>query len=457
MSETERPAALAQAVVRELARRKQRPLPAEPLERLFDMLFFASMETEEGHALTMHVALIDPADPDPDRPARIVADRWSCVPLADRIPVSVPTLAKLARATDPRTSSFAIWFEGDRPYIWGLIDQGNRYYDFVNFDVEAGPQTPGVFQVSVLGIGRLVVSIRFEIVAELRIGELITRSVDVLRTGPVRDALDPGIATYLNHVQAAIDPGTHPLSRGWPFWELQLRNDWVATVCRILLRAQNYRHGGAILISSDETHPDLKVKYELPYSRLHSALVGRARARIDKTEASDAIFEQMDSDVEDVPMSLHLREGVAANLIEERTSELDGIIWFISLLTRVDGLVLMNKNLDVLGFGVEILTEEPPINVYVPSGPRATDAGLRRGDYQHYGTRHRSMMRYSAKHPGSVGFVISQDGHVRAVTSVRGRVVMWDNVRLQFTTFISQPKRVTGRRHKPGTGADEVG
>jgi hypothetical protein len=404
------------------------------------------METEEGHALTMHAALIDPANPDPDPPERIVADRWSCVPLAERVPVSVSAVAKLARATDPRTSSFAIWFDDRRPYIWGLIDQGNRYYDFVNYDVEAGPQRPGIFQVSVLGIGRLVVSIGYEIVAELRIGDLITKSIDALRSGPVRDALDPGIARYLDAVHSGIDTSLLPLARGWPFWDLYLSRDWVETLCRVLLRAQNYRHGGAILISADETHPDLKVKYGLTYTRLHDALVGRAISRIGRSEASDAISELMDGDANDVPMGLYLNESVADIHSDERVSELDGIIWFISLLTRVDGLVLMNRSMDVLGFGVEILNEEPPGAVYIATGQRATDAGIRRGDYNHYGTRHRSMMRYCSKHPGSLGFVISQDGHVRTVTNVRGRVVMWDNLRLQFTTFVAQPRAASRRR-----------
>jgi hypothetical protein len=38
------------------------------------------------------------------------------------------------------------------------------------------------------------------------------------------------------------------------------------------------------------------------------------------------------------------------------------------------------------------------------------------------------MMRYCAQTPGSVGFVISQDGDVRAITLVKGRLVMWESI-----------------------------
>ena len=46
------------------------------------------------------------------------------------------------------------------------------------------------------------------------------------------------------------------------------------------------------------------------------------------------------------------------------------------------------------------------------------------------------MMRYCAKFPNSVGFVISQDGDVRAITKVGERLVLWDNVRLQLHDWL---------------------
>ncbi len=41
------------------------------------------------------------------------------------------------------------------------------------------------------------------------------------------------------------------------------------------------------------------------------------------------------------------------------------------------------------------------------------------------------MIRQCARDPESVGFVISQDGDVRAITRVGNAVLMWDNIRLQ--------------------------
>jgi hypothetical protein len=50
------------------------------------------------------------------------------------------------------------------------------------------------------------------------------------------------------------------------------------------------------------------------------------------------------------------------------------------------------------------------------------------------------MMRYCYAVPGSVGFVISQDGEIRAMTRVGDDLVFWDSIRLQFDQFIGQKR-----------------
>ena len=41
------------------------------------------------------------------------------------------------------------------------------------------------------------------------------------------------------------------------------------------------------------------------------------------------------------------------------------------------------------------------------------------------------MMRYCNAYPGSVGFVISQDGDIRGMTKVGDSLVIWDGVTLE--------------------------
>jgi hypothetical protein len=78
-----------------------------------------------------------------------------------------------------------------------------------------------------------------------------------------------------------------------------------------------------------------------------------------------------------------------------------------------------------------------PEEIYVAGDESGDQQSLQIIDYQHFGTRHRSVMRYCLSEPESVGFVISQDGDVRVIRNVGGRVVMWENIRLGMDEYFS--------------------
>ncbi len=441
------PKDLALAVHSELVNRKTSPPPLEVLVELFESMYFASLKTEESKPVLFHVAYVDPQKPDPSPPKTLVHNRWSCVRLLPPIAMSSANFVKIAPASDPRTSSFAVFHGVDGHLaVWGLIDQGNSYHDYVNFDSESGPERPGLFQASIVGIGHLVAYIGYEKVAELKQNNLVRTAIDVFQPGKIREALEGGIRSHLDSLRA-----------GWPDefptdfndWEPPLVEAWLAALRRLLLRVQNMRHGGAFLMASDQEQEGLLVKHKISYGRLRTALQRQAVANAEQSIASGIIADEyMEKNVEDMPLYLHVDEVVAGYDLEEIRDELAGVIWFTSLLTRVDGLVLLDPNLEVQGFGVEITVSEEPSEIYAAGDSWASGWLLRKVDYQHYGTRHRSMMRYCAKFPGSVGFVISQDGDVRVMTKVDGRLVIWESIQLQLPKFVSRrrPRRRRGRR-----------
>ena len=156
------------------------------------------------------------------------------------------------------------------------------------------------------------------------------------------------------------------------------------------------------------------------------------------------IFEYIEND-DNIPIDIYLDEDVSDTELNSIKSEIDGALWFISLLSRVDGLVLMNRNLVVRGFGVEIRSHTPPNRVYSCSTQIPKDSSLKELDYNRFGTRHRSMMRYCWNYSGTVGFVVSQDGDVRAITRCGNKLIIWDNIKLQAYSFV---KRKLLRRRK---------
>jgi hypothetical protein len=407
-------------------------------------MYFASLKTEESKPVLFHVAYVDPQKPGPKPPKTTVHDRWRCVRLSPPIALNSTNLLKIAPASDPRTSSFAVHHDPDgRLTVWGLIDQGNSYHDYVNFDSESGPERPGLFQASITGIGHLVAYIGYEKIAELKINKLVRTAIDVFQSGKIRDVLETAIQSLLQSLQVGWPDEFPPDSADWKQY---VTETWLSALRRILLRVQGIRHGGAFLMTPDQTDQGLLVKHKIAYDRLRTALQRHSVATAQRMIASEIIGDEyMEKDVEDMPIALHVDEWIAGYDLEEIRTELGGVIWFISLLTRVDGLVLLNQNLEVQGFGVEITVREEPREIYAAGDAWASDSLLKRVDYQLYGTRHRSMMRYCDKFPGSVGLVISQDGDVRVMTKVDGRLVVWENIQLQLPKFVSRKKPIRRR------------
>jgi hypothetical protein len=425
------PSALAVAVRNTLAASPGRLPSARTLETLFETMFAASVHTEEGEPISFHVAYMDPADPDPEPPPRIRRYRWRAWRLDAPLPFDIPSLVKLAKASDPRSSSLAVYGRRGKLEIWGLIDQGTHYFDYLNLDTEkAQARRPGQFQASIEGTAHIVAWLDYVKIAELRGTDLVGTAVDALSSGPLYSALVPGLDAIL----ASLDTLTDDPIEDQEEAGRRVYLAWSGALRRLLLRARNYRHGGAFLVvPKSAAAPHLNVKYALPYDRLSEAIALEVVETLKETRVRHEIFAEAESGSSSVDMEDYFSERVASNEIADIQHEINGAIWFVSLLTRVDGLVLLDPTLRVHGFGVEITTADAPAAVYRarnPSGSRRSTS-----DYNHYGTRHRSMMRLCAAVPNAVGFVISQDGAVRGMTAINGDVVMWDDLMVQRLTL----------------------
>jgi hypothetical protein len=93
------------------------------------------------------------------------------------------------------------------------------------------------------------------------------------------------------------------------------------------------------------------------------------------------------------------------------------------------------------GFGVEIV-EEPEVSmIYIAEDEQAQR--VREAQANEFGTRHRSIFRYCSAHEDSLGFIVSQDGLIRAIRRIGERVIMWENVKVFLST--------EGGEHEEGT------
>jgi hypothetical protein len=219
-----------------------------------------------------------------------------------------------------------------------------------------------------------------------------------------------------------------------------------------LLRSESYRSGGGFIITPGDPAQGVNIKYPLEYSRLSGALTRLATHRVLESDGYEYInMTSLIPELNEMEVIDWLDYEVERDSREDAEPEIDGATRFVSLLSRVDGAVVLDGDLNVHGFGAEITFEEAPELIYVAGDRRASPRRRAVGQYEHFGTRHRSMMRYCWAVPGSTGFVVSHDGGVRAITRVGDAVIMWEDVRLYHE--IDYPRRP--RRVRPVGGSPE--
>jgi hypothetical protein len=420
------PEDLAEHVRSHLASRKSHPPSVKVLRRLFETLYFASLKQEETQPISCRIAFIDRKRPDPDPPERVTANRWKVFALGADLPLTVRNLVKLSTAVDPWGSTLAVDTDSKGLLqIWGLIDQSVHYSAHVVREAKNGAEMPGMFQAVIQGPGEIAVYRQYLLLGSLKQDALVKRQQRVFQSGPVRLKLTKSIKEFQRKVREEVG---NKLYNDRDHWDESLEGSWISALCRILIGIHNYQHGGAVLISDDGL--GLNPKYSLEYDRLSDSLFRASALSIKHTACSDFIFEKyLDTDADEIPASLYLDESVDGTELNDTNDELTGCVRFLASLSRVDGLIWLDSRLRLKAFGVEITIKEEPENAVIAQNSRATQT--KKLELNDYGTRHRSMLRYCATNPNSVGFVVSQDGDVRAITLVGNRVVLWDNVRIQ--------------------------
>ncbi|PZV06340.1 MAG: hypothetical protein DCF32_10045 [Leptolyngbya sp.] len=111
-----------------------------------------------------------------------------------------------------------------------------------------------------------------------------------------------------------------------------------------------------------------------------------------------------------------VKEGLAkARKIQECYQDLLDSARILSKLSTVDGCLVFNSDLQLIGFKGEVLVKEDPKCVNKLDEALELDGEF---DISEYGTRHRSAARFCGKVPNAVVFVVSQDGDIRVFNNM---------------------------------------
>jgi Probable sensor domain DACNV len=443
------PRDLAHVVATRLGAQKGLPTVDE-LEHLLDVCFLASLKFEEGRQIRCVLTFASLFNPDPDPPQLIRMDRWVYVALGTQIPLTPASLAKVAFASDPRTSALAIRCRNGKPTVHGMFDQQGPHHDMLLFERTGGYGAPGAFQIHIAGPGHLKVMQDWTVVGELHDGILSPRTQDALREGPVVEYFTEAIDAHVRKLVAEARRHRKELDAEQIVTEAQ---EWIQTLRRLLVRAQAHGRGACFTFLKSPIGIDLKPRYRLEYGHLRAAIEARSVARIQQLVPDSELQRLLDSGTEVIPALLYLDQSVASADAEDADEAITGAIEFIATLSRIDGAVVLTDSLDVLGFGAEIIVPDTKGKVSIARTGRPR--GKTSVDFSRYGTRHRSAMRYCGVHHDALALVVSEDGPVRAIRYSRGRLWFWDNLQLWDVRDWSPPNmplQLTAVRRRQSKG-----
>jgi hypothetical protein len=187
---------------------------------------------------------------------------------------------------------------------------------------------------------------------------------------------------------------------------------------RAIQLVRGARHGGMILVA-DTTMPGsldgVRLKYRFaqdePSHRYRSVLFQILEGLSASTSKGSVGWSDFVAD-----SSPNLER------LEQSVFELSRLL---ANLTAVDGAVVIDKRLGLVGFGAEVSAELPsPDFVW-----RSLDTeGREREKYEieNVGTRHRAAYRFINDHPKGLAIVVSHDGGVTFVASREKEVVFWE-------------------------------
>jgi hypothetical protein len=323
-------------------------------------------------------------------------------------------LRRLSPSVPFETALIGAHVEDDRLRIWGIAHSGPAWLAPSWGGRSVVPNWTHDPIIHATGPGQLAVRCAGSLVGGLERGVLINAQIDVFDSQWL-PALFAREREIVRAQHAALQAGTSSPTT--------VESSLVGRVGQQMLRraiqlVRGARHGGMIVVT-DPAAPrgldGLQLKYRFGqdepshrYRTLLFEILERVAASTSKASVGWSDFATNGS--------------AELERLEQSVFELSRLV---ANLTAVDGAVVLDKRLGLVGFGAVVSAELPtPAGVW-----RALDTEGREReafDIENVGTRHRAAFRFVNDHPEGVAIVVSHDGGVSFVAKRGQEVVVWE-------------------------------
>ena len=405
----------------------------------------ASLITEEGRFVQGSITLADPHAP--ENPPKLRRAHYPAFTSLKKPSALTPEFfAKLARAVDQWSGSIAAW--GTSPaqiFAWGIVDQLVGMNTYLNREDEVGFTKPGLLTIVIDRPGDLTAYHGNLFLGALRAQKIIRYESEPFRSSIIlkklNSTLSPISIAICNAVKAQVsadDLEVGMLDR--------LINSWESTIARICIGLRRMGTGGALIITPSPLLDLLSIGREFEYERLAASL---ALELLDSNYLAALEDQSVDIHAETVSVLSVLELDFARADAVDRKNELRGAVKLVTSLAAMDGALLLSPDLRLMGFGVKTASGTDSIHVYEGDDFENRGTKAKKVDLSLFGTRHASMLRYCRIDTNAIGVVVSQDGHVRVMTTHEGNLIMWDRIQLlRHQNFTSETVKRYARKNK---------
>ena len=381
-----------------------------------DLFYSASLLKEEGRSVRARVIIAPPSAflPTDGPPMGNHAVRFSS---PHRF--TAHEIKRLSPAASFYHSVIAIWPDRDRGFrIWGIINTGPRWLNLVAGGRKASAGELPFPIIHLRDPGWLVFYQGYVLLAEWRGREFHGPRMDVFESR----LLNERFAGHRLRLVADLMEGNLPEKLSPAAYAELAHLISLQFVKRIINLVRASGHGGSLIFipeskdGNDVASAWIDSKYSaapddagLRFGNLMQSIIRRVGELCFKGASAEDAWE-----------IFKLSKDTELDDLEEAFFELARLF---SDLMQVDGALVLDKRVCLIGFGCEIRVDRNVLQV-----GRAHDLeGLKitRWDVQNDGTRHRSVYRLCSVAPEVIGFVISQDSQVRMIATLGDDVVFW--------------------------------
>jgi hypothetical protein len=393
--------------------RSKRLIPDQSdFELLLDVLFRASLISEENKEISASVAWVTPKEfVELEIPKR--RETPLILKFSSPLELEPKTIGKLNQVSDGKTSTFLAGKIDGQAKVWGIC-----YFNKLLGNLEEIPYgieearhfSPDCLTVTITGIGSLLISMESCVIGRIETGEF--------RAAEPTPFTSKGLGPFLyNLIGASLGNENDNFASQC---DANIATAFISSIKFLIDSLDKKRAGATIIFVSDSHHESIwdKASTAWPCSGdlEIKKLTEKRQEFIDKKKGSSSNFNNNTPFVIKSDMVLRQR-------LEN-----------LACLAQADGALILTPSFVPLGFGVKLSAEKWK-GKFEHGNTIYNDPSQTLLDFTRLGTRHNSAANFVGAIPGAVAFVASSDGPIRALARADDdRIVYWPDCRISMFT-----------------------